>query len=298
MDQVLQAQFARVESALNTLVDSIASFNPSHQAALDVVAADDELRSGLDQCRLPLPVYIDKADEDPVSEHQANHARILALRIEADALETQLKSSVRTLATLRHELFNTPATAFSNTARPVPFDELLQYADAISKYTVPPTYREPVPKSGSGIPSNGMNTPAVSNALAATADDARKDGEADAAAQHQVTPEQAEWLKKLHDGRIAWVPYPDNDKIRRGNLMAIQYLLDQKKDPWTEKVPNQQELEDELEKQKEAEDQSQAQIQAAAEQLLPLRKESMFPAPREQQSVSQFKGFDFDDDDD
>jgi hypothetical protein len=49
MDSVLQAQFERMEKALSTLVDSIASFNPSPQAAFDLVAADDELSSGLDQ---------------------------------------------------------------------------------------------------------------------------------------------------------------------------------------------------------------------------------------------------------
>lgn len=49
MDDVLSAQFDRVEKALSTLVDSIAAYNPSPQAALDLVAADDELSHGLDQ---------------------------------------------------------------------------------------------------------------------------------------------------------------------------------------------------------------------------------------------------------
>ena len=56
MDEILQAQFDRVETALSALVDSIATFNPSPQAALDLVAADDELSSGLDQRTLfPFP---------------------------------------------------------------------------------------------------------------------------------------------------------------------------------------------------------------------------------------------------
>lgn len=49
MDDVLQAQFDRVEQALGTLVDSIASYNPNPQAAIDLVTADDELSQGLDQ---------------------------------------------------------------------------------------------------------------------------------------------------------------------------------------------------------------------------------------------------------
>lgn len=49
MDEVLHMQFERVEAALATLVDSIATYNPSPQAALDLVTADDELAKGLDQ---------------------------------------------------------------------------------------------------------------------------------------------------------------------------------------------------------------------------------------------------------
>lgn len=49
MEDVLSTQFDRVEKALGTLVDSIAAYNPSPQAALDLVAADDELSQGLDQ---------------------------------------------------------------------------------------------------------------------------------------------------------------------------------------------------------------------------------------------------------
>jgi hypothetical protein len=49
MDDILNEQFERVERALTTLVDSIAAYNPSTQAAVDLVAADDELSEGLDQ---------------------------------------------------------------------------------------------------------------------------------------------------------------------------------------------------------------------------------------------------------
>ena len=49
MDDILNAQFERVEKALGTLVDSIAAYNPSPQAAIDLVASDDQLSQGLDQ---------------------------------------------------------------------------------------------------------------------------------------------------------------------------------------------------------------------------------------------------------
>jgi hypothetical protein len=50
MEDILTAQFDRVEKALSTLVDSIAAYNPSPQAAIELVAADEELSQGLDQC--------------------------------------------------------------------------------------------------------------------------------------------------------------------------------------------------------------------------------------------------------
>ena len=53
MDNILAAQFDRVEKALGTLVDSIAAYNPSPQAALDLVAADDQLSHGLEQRTSP-----------------------------------------------------------------------------------------------------------------------------------------------------------------------------------------------------------------------------------------------------
>ncbi|EKG17602.1 hypothetical protein MPH_05049, partial [Macrophomina phaseolina MS6] len=49
MDALLDQHFLRVEAALNTLIDSIASYNPSQQAVADLVAADDELSRGLEQ---------------------------------------------------------------------------------------------------------------------------------------------------------------------------------------------------------------------------------------------------------
>jgi hypothetical protein len=55
MDDILQAQFDRVEQALGTLVDSIASYNPNPQAAIDLVAADEQLSHGLDQRKLTSP---------------------------------------------------------------------------------------------------------------------------------------------------------------------------------------------------------------------------------------------------
>lgn len=50
MKSIIQAQLDRVESALNTLIESIASYNPSIPAANALLAADDDLNKGLKQC--------------------------------------------------------------------------------------------------------------------------------------------------------------------------------------------------------------------------------------------------------
>ncbi|KAJ4375183.1 hypothetical protein N0V83_002267 [Neocucurbitaria cava] len=217
MDDLLAAQFERVEKALGTLVDSIAAYNPSPQAAIDLVVADDQLSQGLHL----------------LAKHQADHARIQALRAEADALEEQRKSSVEKLAALRHELFQTPTTAFPESSRAVPFGELLQYANHISNHTVPPTYRERVPQpvadkdkqkedAGSdAAPTNGVITPA--NAPEAVDAPKEKQDENGDGAVPDITAEEEEWLKKLKDSQIAWYPWPSNEKIRAGNLYKLHY---------------------------------------------------------------------------
>ncbi|OSS44359.1 hypothetical protein B5807_11060 [Epicoccum nigrum] len=232
MDDVLQAQFDRVEQALGTLVDSIASYNPNPQAAIDLVAADDELSHGLDQ----------------LARHQANHARLQALRAEADALEEQLKSSVAALAGLRRELSETPATVFPASSRPVPFDELLQYAKSISKYTVPPTFREraldadgdnakdkeAIEPPASAPATNGLNTPTTAIALAeppaTDGAEATAEGETASNVVPEITAEEEEWLQKLKDSGFAWFPWPDADKIRRGNLWKLYHYREQGRD--------------------------------------------------------------------
>jgi hypothetical protein len=173
-----------------------------------------------------------------VTKHQANHAHIQTLRAEADALEAQLKSSVATLASLRKELFETPATTFPQDSRPVPFDELLQYAKNISQWTVPPTFRERLPDAAAEADKdkdktagdthvaaiNGANTPTNALGLAEPPKDAiesQKETQTTEGAPPEITAEEEEWLKKLKDSQIAWYPWPDNDKIRRGNLMKI-----------------------------------------------------------------------------
>ena len=52
MNSALQSQLDRIENALNTLIDSITSYNPSVPATQELLAADDALTDGLDQCMI------------------------------------------------------------------------------------------------------------------------------------------------------------------------------------------------------------------------------------------------------
>lgn len=191
----------------------------------------------------------------PVARHQANHARLQSLRTEADALEEQLKSSVAALATLRKELLATPATVFPSDSRPVPFDELLQYAQNISRYTVPPTFRERVPDTADDSnknndvkepetldapaiapATNGLNTPTtvMVPVEAPQAAETAKEGDTPAAgaspaAVPELSASEAEWLQKLISSGHPWTPWPDKDKILRGNLWKLYWYREKQK---------------------------------------------------------------------
>ncbi|PVI02189.1 mediator of RNA polymerase II transcription subunit 4 [Periconia macrospinosa] len=282
MDAALQEQFSRVQSALETLVDSIAAYNPSTQAAGELLAADNALSRGLDQ----------------LAQHQANHRRIQSLRARADALEEQLRTSVATLAGLRRELFDTPATTFPSDSRPVPASELLLYAKNISQHTVPPTYREPVlavpvEESKGGTPS-AQATPANA-ALAAANDGQPSNGETTLEPATDVTVEEAEWLKKLQESNTAWVPWPSDEKIRGSNLMQIQYLIDTGQDP---KLVDLTKL-GEDEKENIAADAQRAADQLQHANVEPHRAHpSAHPPAAPRAPAETFGGFDFLDDDD
>lgn len=49
MNAAIQGQLDRIETALNALVASIESYNPSVPAAIDLLAADTELQQGVKQ---------------------------------------------------------------------------------------------------------------------------------------------------------------------------------------------------------------------------------------------------------
>lgn len=213
------------------------------------------------------PSCLRKLTSFPVSRHQRNHARIQLLRSTADALDTQIKGHLTLLTTTRNELIAAPAAVSSETTTPVHYAELLSYARRISKFTMPPTFREatsdavpgPGPagaqgaatpaairspaanietKGGSkgGTPAPDSSDPKANGALTPAAVASGAPTPASNTQQESSTalpPVVAEWLNPLAAQGANWTPWPSEDKIRQGALASIQILLDSGVDPET-----------------------------------------------------------------
>ncbi|KAK8178390.1 mediator complex, subunit Med4, partial [Phyllosticta citribraziliensis] len=215
MDALLDARFQRVESALNTLIDSIASYNPSQSAVLDLVAADEDLSRGLEQLAI----------------HQANYRRMLSLRHAADTLDAQIKSTLGTLAETRKELVALPITTASPSARHVSTDELLSYAKHIGKFTAPPGIKPPPSLDQIPRPEEKPDTDVnMTNGGGNDPQPQPQSGAADAESKTMaaLSQEQKAWLAGLSN--LQFVPWPTDDKIKLGALGQIQTMVEQGKD--------------------------------------------------------------------
>ena len=73
MNDVLQTHFQRIDAALDTLVDSIAAYNPSAQATSDFIAANDDLGRGLDEREQPPPPHMHLHAPEPAGTTADTH---------------------------------------------------------------------------------------------------------------------------------------------------------------------------------------------------------------------------------
>lgn len=244
MDVIMDTQFARVEKALSTFITSISTSNPSPPLAHALSSADSSLKVHLDQ----------------LTTHQSNHARLVALRAQSDALDTQIKDTLTLLASTRAELLATPATVLPPTSNAVTYTELLSYARRISKFTQPPTRRDglttddmpaagqngdtaPTPGSTPGTPNmpkaNGRTptpTPLTASPLPVSTP-----GPGAAPGATALPTAHLDWLNPHL--QLPFTPYPSEETIRRGALASIQVLSDQGIDPATWDPERMQELE-------------------------------------------------------
>lgn len=270
MDKNMDAQFQRIESALNTLIESISAYNPSPSAALDLVAADDRLSESLD-LRTSRPTCITtEADLTSVATHQKNYARILSLRQQYEDLDHQIKADVSVLANTRRELLATPATSFPATVRDVAYGDVLSYARRISKFTVPPTFRQAPPNEvaedrktlqtnrGQGSPP----TPPAND----TEETPAKEGD-EGIALASLPAEHKQWLDPTTG--MPFVPWPSDDVMRRGGLAQIQSMVEHGVDLASASAQAQQEAEGKVRADEDK------RVNAAREEEDRIRRQSM-----------------------
>jgi len=213
MDTILQTQLNRIETALNTLIDSIASYNPSISATSALLSADDELNRGLKQ----------------LSIHQSNYARIQQLRVDIDKRNENITSTLTTLASMRADLLSTPTSLPPKETRIVPYTELLDYAKRISRFTVPPMFRPPV--LGQPAPAVVVNGNGDRNGNDVTAKEGEEAPRGDEEGRGTGALEDAEkkWLEPLK--QMPFVPWVSDEVMRRGALAEIQAMVERGEDP-------------------------------------------------------------------
>ncbi|KAI1759787.1 hypothetical protein GGR53DRAFT_471005 [Hypoxylon sp. FL1150] len=243
MDKQIDTCFDRVEKALGTLVDSIAKYNPSVAQVNDLGLADAELNKGLED----------------LEKHQSNYRRVQDLRTATASFDAQIKDTLRLLANTRKELVGTSATVFPSDAPSygIDYDELLGYARRISKTTMPPAgalngVRADGPEGPSGAgtaattpaggtPNGAQSQPALANGatpqdppllllssssqqtIAVTAADGSNSTTVQLPEdlQMQLNPYQA----------FSFVPWPNEEQVRKGALASLSFLADQGIDP-------------------------------------------------------------------
>lgn len=285
MEAILQKKFDGLEAALNKLLDSITTYNPSITAAHELLAAEADLNEGLGQ----------------LAQHQANHRRILALRQTADQLDNQIKNTIRTLAETRKELLNTPFTTFDDTSRDIPVEDILSYAKKIAPFTVPPTYLPSAATtdeaqkrdSGSAHLANGTaGSPAPGT-------DPNTGTQTPADTQQQPTESQdAGYASMMGDLKTIldrekhapFLPWPDENRMKASGLMAVQQLFQRDEGA---KAPQ---VEGEVQRTEEEEERRRKEAEGGERRAEPVGESYASSAPQTRKQ-EQFRGFALYDDD-
>ncbi|KAI9672886.1 MAG: hypothetical protein M1829_004436 [Trizodia sp. TS-e1964] len=257
MDAILQHQLSLIEAALNNLIGSITSYNPSLAAAKALTEADSDLSSSLKQCKYAHSPSFAPLTVVTVSIHQANYARILALHDTADSLDSHIRTVLATLASTRSDLVSLCVTKQPTAKRDVPLDQLVAYAKHISKFTYAPRTLQSPSEAGSAKGRNGEQarrrsldaaTFAEGNAPNLTASVIGSTPADTSVSQENVEGSsglgmgesflevaEAQWLNPP-PSHGPFVPWPSEQVIRRGALAQIQAILESAQDPLASKT--------------------------------------------------------------
>ncbi|KAL4963011.1 uncharacterized protein BDV14DRAFT_177372 [Aspergillus stella-maris] len=224
MNNQVQTALGTFESRLNSLITTLtttptASGGPA--AASNLLAADDSLSSTI----------------DTLKQHQANYARILQLRAEAQNLEDRVKDIVRLAiryeADIREacgddssdeeydsdeeeEEVNAAGKPVSRRRKEVDYKLLLDFARRISKYNheAAANAADAKTRQARTIQGQGADTNLNGNAEDST----------DAEPVAAVTKDATFWLDESANmtRQVYMLPYPMEDRIRLGLMGQIQ----------------------------------------------------------------------------
>ncbi|KAI9368132.1 vitamin-D-receptor interacting mediator subunit 4-domain-containing protein [Aspergillus egyptiacus] len=233
MNSEVQSALSNFEQKLNALVTSLttsptASGAPA--AAVNVLNADDSLTSTI----------------DTLKQHQANHARILQLRAEAQSLEERVKDIVRLVVRYEKDIRTTcgdddtddesvydsedvdtmdtedkgttEEAARASKRKEIDYRILLDFARRISKYN-----HEAAADAATGM-ARGKPTITGPDPELSGVTHANQEGSPDAEPVAAVTKEATSWLDESADmtRQVYMLPYPMEDRIRMGMMGQIQ----------------------------------------------------------------------------
>lgn len=122
----------------------------------------------------------------------------------------------------------------THSRREVEIDELLRYAKFISKTTVPPTFRKPIPQVKLPRTSDEQAQAQITNGMA-TPPPGAQDSENTPYARSEIVgkdamPQQSQdWLDSFNN--LPFEPWPSHGIIQQGALADIQRMIEDGRDP-------------------------------------------------------------------
>ncbi|KAL5614823.1 uncharacterized protein BROUX77_000660 [Berkeleyomyces rouxiae] len=280
MNKQVNAHFDQLEKALHSLIDSVAKYHPTLAHAKELEAADKELTRGLAE----------------VQRHQANFIHIEKLRSASQALDSQIRDTISSLASTRKDVAAIQPVRFGDApAHPFSYEELLSYARRISKTTMPsagsqlPGVEQPQPQSANADtpgpdsqPMSAVQTPMMS-VLPTPAQSQSMIG-SEGQTQSATTsftglPEILTMHLNPMSGAV-FVPWPLEDNIRLGSLASIQNLISEGidpagYDPVAEEERKKKEAEEQLEKEERERKEREERDRAIREQREKMREQEM-----------------------
>ncbi len=203
MNALMQDRLSTLETALTTLTDSIAAYNPSIPAAHALLEADDALQASV----------------QTLYKHQKNHAKILQLRAVIERQNTQITNHLTALAETRAILLSIPNSLPKEGRREVAYEELLGYAARIGRNTAPLSMRA---KMGEVQTAEKQREKEGAMSGVEDAKDGGSGGKQEGIGLESLLRTERLWLDQSTG--VAFTPWPSEEVIKRSALAQVQAI--------------------------------------------------------------------------